>query len=100
MKKFMVWRAVPGIGKLDLQQLRQRSEISNQAVARLAPHVQWLNTYVADDGIYCVYLARHEQEIHRHGELIGVPADRVDRLHAVIDPSITSGLGVWESGKA
>lgn len=87
MKKYVIEREIPGVGDLTPAQLAAVAETSNEALARLAPDVQWMQTSVVGDRTFCVYLARDEAVIRRHAELSGFPATRIHEVRAVIDPS-------------
>lgn len=87
MRKFMIERDIPEAGKLDADQLCEAAATSNDALAQLAPRVQWQQSYVVGDGTFCVYLAEDEDAIRRHAELSGFPATRITEITAVIDPA-------------
>ena len=87
MRKFMIEREIPGVGKLNSEELHGAACTSNAALARLAPRVQWQQSYVTADRTYCVYLAENEAAVHEHAELSGFPASRVIEITGVIDPS-------------
>ena len=87
MRKYVIERSVPGVGRWTTQQLRAGAETSNEAIARLAPDVQWVQAFVADDRMFCVYLARDEDVIRRHAELTGLPVTRIVEVRATIDPT-------------
>jgi len=87
MKKYVIEREVPGIGAFTPTQLAVCAETSNEALARLAPDVQWVQGYVVDDRTFCVYFARDEDVIRLHGELTGFPATRIHEVRAVFDPA-------------
>ena len=87
MRKYVIERALPGIGRSTLQDLRTAAETSNEALARLAPDVQWVHSFVTDDATFCVYLARDEELVRRHAELSGFPATRIVEVRAMFDPT-------------
>jgi len=87
MRKFMIEREIAGVGALDSCGLADAARKSNGALAELAPHVQWQQSYVTADKTFCVYLARDEEAIRRHAELSGFPANRITEITSVIDPS-------------
>ncbi|MCI0431686.1 MAG: DUF4242 domain-containing protein [Rhodospirillales bacterium] len=91
MRKFIIERDLPKIGNADRETLKQAAGKSNQALAQLAPRVQWVHSYVADDKTFCVYLAEDEAAIRRHAELSGFPATRITEVRRVIDPTTASG---------
>ena len=92
MKKFVIEREIPKVGALEGEQLRGAAAKSNQVLEQLGPDIQWVQSYVADDTITCVYLATDEQLIREHGRCGGFPVDAVLEVHAVIDPT-TAELG-------
>lgn len=87
MRKYLIERSLPGIGRADATQLRQAAETSNEALARLAPDVQWVESFVTDDATYCVYLARDAELVRRHAALSGFPATRVLEVRGRFDPT-------------
>jgi hypothetical protein len=87
MKKYLIERNIPGVGSSSPEQLSGAAKTSNAALAKLAPDVQWLHSYVAGDNTFCVYLAKNEDAIRKHAELSGFPANRIIEIKSVIDPS-------------
>ena len=87
MKKFVIEREIPNIGTLNSQQLRDAAGKSNDALAQLGPEIQWQESYIAADKIFCVYLAKDEEVIQKHAKLSGFPATRVTEIIGVIDPT-------------
>lgn len=90
MRKYVIERALPGIGRAGASELREAAETSNEALARLAPDVQWVQSFVTDDATFCVYLARDEELVRRHAELSGFPATRIVEVRSVFDPTTAS----------
>ena len=90
MDKFIIERDIPEVGSLDRAQLRAAATKSNEALAQLAPDVQWVESYVADDKTVCVYLAKDEEMIRRHAEISGFPASKITRVKRTIDPTTAS----------
>jgi hypothetical protein len=86
MKRFLIERHIDGAGKLDRSQLKNASATSNAALAQLAGKVQWVQSYVVDNGTYCIYLADDESTVHEHARLSGFPANKVTEVRAVIEP--------------
>lgn len=93
MRKFVIERRLPGIGRSTPQQLGAAAETSNEALARLAPDVQWVQSFVTDDATYCIYLAVDEDVIRRHAELSGFPATHIHEVRSVFDPTTGSACG-------
>ena len=87
MPKFIIERNMPGVGNLTATDLKGASQKSTAVLRDLGPDVQWLQSYVTDDKIYCVYFASNEELVRRHAEIAGFPADSVARVRSVIDPS-------------
>ena len=86
MKRYMIEREIPGVGKLNREQLKGAAATSNGALAKLAGKAQWVQSFVADDKTYCIYLAESEAAVHEHAKLSGFPASRVTELRGTIDP--------------
>ena len=87
MQKFIIEREIPDVGSLERAQLKEAAARSNEALAQLAPDIQWVESYVADDKTFCVYLAKDEALIRRHAELSGFPASKITRVNKTIDPT-------------
>ena len=92
MPKYVIERDLPGAGKLSTFELRSISQRSCAVLERLAPKIQWVQSYVTDDRIYCVYVASDEQTVREHAKQGRFPASRIARVRTVIDPT-TAG---WE----
>ena len=87
MPKYVIEREVPGAGNLTAQQLREAAADSNRIIRMLGPDIKWLHSYVTTDKIYCVYVAPEEDILIEHARCLGIPADRVSPVAAVLDPS-------------
>jgi len=87
MKKYMIEREIPKIGSLEREQLQQGAAKSNQVLRQLGPDIQWLESYVTANKMYCMYLAKDEELIRRHADLSGFPATRVTEIDVTIDPT-------------
>ena len=85
MRKYMIEREIPKVGTLEQEQLRQAAAKSNQVLHQLGPDIQWLESFVAADKTFCVYLAKDEAIIHRHAELSGFPATKITEIGETID---------------
>ena len=92
MKKYVIEREIPGIGASTPSQLCAGAETSNEALARLAPDVQWVHSSVVSDRTFCIYLARDESLIRRHAELSGFPATRIHEVCAMFDPTAATTI--------
>jgi hypothetical protein len=90
MKKYMIEREIPKVGCWHEEQLRDSAAKSNQMLHQLGPEIQWLESFVSADKMYCVYLAKDEQAINRHAELSGFPATKITAISKVIDPTTAS----------
>jgi Protein of unknown function (DUF4242) len=90
MPKFLIEREIPGAGKLSPTELQAISQKSC-GVLRGMPQVQWLESYVTDDKIYCVYIAPNEQAVREHATQGGFPANRVSAIRRMIDPTTAEG---------
>ncbi|HLO05448.1 MAG TPA: DUF4242 domain-containing protein, partial [Terriglobales bacterium] len=77
----------PKIGSLEREQLQQGAAKSNQVLRQLGPDIQWLESFVTANKMYCMYLAKDEELIRRHADLSGFPATRVTEIGVTIDPT-------------
>jgi hypothetical protein len=87
MPEFVIERNMPGVGKLGAGDLRAASQGSCSVLRELGPEIQWVNSYVTDDKIYCIYRAPNEDLIRRHAEMGGFPANSISPVRARIDPT-------------
>jgi hypothetical protein len=87
MPKFVIERDIPNAGKLSPQQLQAISQKSCGVLREMGPQIQWVQSYVTDDKIYCVYIAPDEDTVRKHAQQGGFPANRISRIRAVIDPT-------------
>ena len=90
MPKFIIEREIPGAGKLSPKDLQGISQKSCSVLRNLGPQIQWVESYVTDDKIYCVYIAPNEEMVREHARQGGFPANRVSAIRGMIDPT-TSG---------
>jgi hypothetical protein len=91
MKRYLIERDIPGVGKLNGEELKGAAAKSNEALAKLAGKAQWLESFVVDDKTFCVYLAENEAAVHEHAKLSGFPASKVTEVRNVIDPMTARG---------
>lgn len=91
LRKFIIERDIPQVGSLGQGGLSGAAGKSNEALAQLAPKVQWVHSYVADDKTFCVYLAESEDDIRRHAEISGFPATKITPVRTMIDPTTERG---------
>lgn len=87
MPKFVIERAIPGAGGLSQADLHGISQKSRDVLSKLGPEIQWVQSYVTDDKIYCVYIAPNAEIIREHARLGGFPADSVEEVKTMIDPT-------------
>jgi hypothetical protein len=87
MPKFVIEREVPGAGKLSPQELQSISQKSCDVLRKMGPQIQWVQSYVTDNKIYCVYIAPDEGAIRKHAEEGGFPANKIAWIRTVIDPT-------------
>jgi hypothetical protein len=87
MPKYLIERELPGAGKLSAEQLRGISQKSCSVLNNLGPQIQWIQSYVTGDKIYCVYRAPNEQMVREHARQGGFPANTISEIKTVIDPS-------------
>jgi hypothetical protein len=87
MPKYVIEREIPEAGKLSAEQLKAISQKSCSVLEKLGPRIQWVESYVTDDKIYCVYIAPNEEMVREHAQQGGFPANRVSQIRQVIDPT-------------
>lgn len=86
MPKYVIEREIPGAGKLSAEELKGISEASCNVLRKMGSEIQWIHSYVAEDKIYCVYVAPNEEMVREHARLGGFPANSVSRVSTIIDP--------------
>jgi len=87
LRRFIIERDIPKVGTFDREQLKGAAAKSNEVLDKLAPAVQWVESYVAADKTFCVYLATDEAVIRKHAEMSGFPATKITEVRKVIDPT-------------
>ena len=87
LRKFIIERDIPNVGTFEREQLRAAAGRSNEVLVQLAPDIQWVESYVAGDKTFCVYLAKDEAIIHKHAEISGFPATKITEIRKMIDPT-------------
>jgi hypothetical protein len=87
MPKFVIEREIPGLGKLNERDLTAISKKSNRVLDSLGTEIQWLQSYVTDDKLYCVYIAPNEELIREHAKKGEFPVTRISAVRSVIDPT-------------
>ena len=87
MPKFVIERGIAGVGKLPRQELQAIAQKSCSVLHGMGPKIQWVQSFVTDDKIYCVYIAPNEEAVREHAKKGGFPANRISQVRAVIDPT-------------
>jgi hypothetical protein len=87
MPKFVIEREIPGAGKLTSDELRAISQKSCAVLRKMGPEIQWMESYVTGDKIYCVYIAPNRDAVREHAEQGGFPANRISEVTRMIDPT-------------
>jgi hypothetical protein len=87
LRRFVIERDIPKVGSFEREQLREAAGKSNQVLQQLGPDIQWVESYVADNKTFCVYLAKDEAIIRKHAEISGFPATKVTEVKKMIDPT-------------
>jgi hypothetical protein len=87
MRKFIIERELPAIGSAERQALREAAQKSNAVLKQLGSDIQWVESYVAADKTFCVYLAQDEAIIRKHAEISGFPANKITEVRRMIDPT-------------
>ncbi len=91
MPKYVIERIVPGAGKMSSGDLKAISLRSCKVLNQLGPQIQWIQSYVTDNKIYCVYIAPNEEMVREHANLGGFPANQISLVRTVIDPTTSEG---------
>ena len=91
LRKFIIERDIPKVGSLEREQLRAAAATSNNALRQLGPDIQWVESFVAADKTFCVYLAKDEAIIKKHAEISGFPATKITEVRKMIDPTTEKG---------
>ena len=87
MPKYVIERDIPGAGKLTTEQLKSISQISCGVLSKMGTQIQWVNSFVTGDKIYCIYIAPNEEMVREHASQGGFPANAVNKVFAMIDPT-------------
>jgi hypothetical protein len=91
MRKFIIERDIPQVGSLEREQLRGAAAKSNEVLRQLGPDIQWVESFVAADKTFCVYLAKDEAIINQHAQISGFPATKITEVRKMIDPTTEHG---------
>jgi hypothetical protein len=87
MPKFVIERDIPEAGSLSSEQLQAISQKSCGVLREMGTQIQWVQSYVSDDKIYCIYVAPNEDAVRTHAQQGGFPANRISQIRSVIDPT-------------
>jgi hypothetical protein len=87
LRRFIIERDIPKVGSFEREQLRGASAKSNEVLSQLGQDIQWVESYVADNKTFCVYLAKDEAIIRKHAEISGFPATKITEVKKMIDPT-------------
>ncbi len=87
MPKYVIEREIPGAGDLSAEELQGISQTSCNVLNEMGPQIQWVQSQVTDDKIYCTYIAPNEDMIRQHAEQGGFPANKVSEVRSIIDPT-------------
>lgn len=91
LRRFIIERDIPAVGSFEREQLQGAAAKSNEVLAELAPDIQWVESFVAADKTFCVYLAKDEAIIRKHAEISGFPATKITEVRKTIDPTTAAG---------
>jgi hypothetical protein len=91
MPRYLIEREIPGAGKLSREELQAISQKSCSVLNKLGPQIQWVQSYVTGDKVYCVYVAPNAEIIREHARQGGFPADRISEIKSIIDPTTAEG---------
>lgn len=91
MSRYVIEREMPGVGGLSAEELRGAAQGSCGVIAEMGPQIQWVQSYVTGDKIYCVYIAPDEATVREHASRGGLPANRVAEVTTIIDPTTAEG---------
>ena len=87
LRKYIIERDIPKVGTFEREQLRGAAQKSNEVLRQLGPDIQWVESYVAGDKTFCVYMAKDEAIIRKHAEISGFPATKITEVKKMIDPT-------------
>lgn len=91
MPKYIIEREIPGAGQLTAEELRGISQTSCGVLNRLGPQIQWLESFVTPEKVYCVYIAPSEELVREHARQGGFPVNKISEIKSVIDPTTAEG---------
>lgn len=88
MPQYVIEREIPGIGKMTEAQQRQTARDSMKVLGDLGSDIVWIESFVTDDKVYCIYFAPDESLIRRHARMLGVPVDRISAVRSLLGPGL------------
>ena len=91
MPKYVIEREMPGAGNLSAEELQGAAQKSCEVLNQMGSEIQWVESYVTGDKIYCIYIAGNEELVQQHAQKGGFPADRISEVKSVIDPTTAEG---------
>ncbi len=91
MPKYVIEREMPGVGQLSATELQAASQNSNSVLTEMGPQIQWVESFVTGDKIYCVYIAQNEDQVRQHAQQAGFPANKISAVAAIINPTTAEG---------
>jgi hypothetical protein len=101
LQRFIIERDIPKAGSFDSRQLKEAATKSNEVLRKLGPDIQWVESYIAEDKLFCVYLATGEDIIRQHAQISGFPATKITPISRKIDPTTAqSSVGPIPMGHA
>jgi hypothetical protein len=86
MKRYLIERDIPNVGSLSRAQYKELAVTSNAAIAKLSGQVQWVQSFIAADGTFCIYVAESERLVREHSRLAGFPITEITEVPTIIDP--------------
>jgi hypothetical protein len=87
MRKYIIEREIPAVGSFNAEQFCGAATTSNAAIKKLGTDIQWIQSNVTADKLFCIYIAKDEEVIRRHAELSGFPANKITEVTSIIDPA-------------
>jgi hypothetical protein len=94
LNRYIIERKIPGVGESSEEDYSKLAGKSNEALSKLSPKVQWVQSFVTNDKVYCEYLAENEDVVREHAKMVGIPADTVSKVVHVCDPTTASEFDV------
>lgn len=88
MPKYIIEREMPGVGQAPNEAHREGAQKSKAVLKELGSDIQWVESYVTDKKIYCIYIASNEELIRKHAEKAGIPASKISQVRMVVDPTV------------